>query len=105
MNIESLKKVLDSLREIKASMHNMAETCTKEKLDEAIEVLIEILQEFLHTHIILIVDTQCQTSEDFRRISGRLGINCVISQALDVEHIKQLLFELLYKDKNKKHSI
>lgn len=36
MNDEPLKRVLESLNEIKASMHNVAETSAYEKLDEAI---------------------------------------------------------------------
>jgi hypothetical protein len=44
MNIESLEKVLDSLCEMKASMHDMAETCTIEKLDEAIEIIEQYIE-------------------------------------------------------------
>ena len=39
MNDESLEKVLESLVAIKASMHDVAETCVNEKLDEAIELV------------------------------------------------------------------
>lgn len=39
MNDESLEKVLESLVAIKASMHDVAETCVSEKLDEAIELV------------------------------------------------------------------
>ena len=39
MKRESLKKVLESLFAIKASMQDVAETCIVEKLDEAIELI------------------------------------------------------------------
>ena len=39
MNTKSMKRVLDSLLAIKASMHDEAETRVNEKLDEAIELV------------------------------------------------------------------
>ena len=39
MNSKSMKKVLDSLVAIKASLHDVAETRVDEKLEEAIELV------------------------------------------------------------------
>lgn len=44
MNYESLKKVLESLAAIKASMHDVAETGVNEKIDEAIELIEQCIK-------------------------------------------------------------
>ena len=45
MNDESLEKVLESLVAIKASMHDVAETCVVEKLDEAIKLVERCIED------------------------------------------------------------
>ena len=44
MSTKSMKMVLDSLIAIKASMHDVAETCVNEKLDEAIELVEQCIK-------------------------------------------------------------
>jgi len=39
-----MKKVLESLVAIKASLHNVAETCVNEELDEAIELVEQCIE-------------------------------------------------------------
>ena len=45
MSTKYMKMVLDSLVAIKASMHDVAETCVDEKLDEAIELVERCIED------------------------------------------------------------
>ena len=44
MNTQSLKKVLDTLVELKATMHDVADTSANEKLDEAIKLVQQSIE-------------------------------------------------------------
>jgi len=45
MSTKSMKMVLDSLAAIKASMHDVAETCVVEKLDKAIKLVEQCIED------------------------------------------------------------
>lgn len=45
MKDEPLEKVLDSLKAIKVSMHDVAETCVNEELDKAISLVEQRLNQ------------------------------------------------------------
>lgn len=74
MNEESLKKVLNVLLDVKASMHDAANTSAIEQLDEAIELIQECIEDGKHD-----ADTQFAVLSVLGKVFDKLpGINALL---------------------------